>query len=89
MENAVASTSGGMQVVGRLGMDDEIDTADLVLLVDTDAQGNVSVSLNAETQRTLYHVLVMGLPVSDVATTVRPNLDIVGSNETLAARSEL
>ena len=42
MENAVASTSGGMQVVGRLGMDDEIDTADLVLLVDTESESLVN-----------------------------------------------
>jgi chromosome partitioning protein len=56
-----------------------------VLLVDTDAQGNVSVSLGAKGERSLYHVLVMGLRVSDVATTIRPNLDLVPSNETLAA----
>ena len=56
-----------------------------VLLVDTDAQGNVSVSLGAKGERSLYHVLVMGLRVSDVAQTIRPNLDLVPSNETLAA----
>lgn len=56
-----------------------------VLLVDTDAQGNVSVSLNASSERSLYHVLVMGLRVADCAKTVRPNLDLLPSNETLAA----
>lgn len=56
-----------------------------VLLVDTDAQGNVSVSLGANSERSLYHVLVMGLRVSDATKTVRPNLDLLPSNETLAA----
>jgi chromosome partitioning protein len=56
-----------------------------VLLVDTDAQGNVSVSLGASSERSLYHVLVMGLRVSDATKTVRPNLDLLPSNETLAA----
>src|SRR5262249_42477865 len=32
-----------------------------VLLIDTDAQGNVAVSLDARSERSLYHVLVMGL----------------------------
>ena len=56
-----------------------------VLLVDTDAQGNVSVSLGASAERSLYHVLVMGLRVSDAVRQVRPNLDLLPSNETLAA----
>jgi chromosome partitioning protein len=56
-----------------------------VLLVDTDAQGNVSVSLGATGERSLYHVLVMGLRVQDVVQRIRPNLDLVPSNETLAA----
>jgi len=56
-----------------------------VLLVDTDAQGNVSVSLGAGSERSLYHVLVMGLRVADAVKEVRPNLDLLPSNETLAA----
>jgi len=36
-----------------------------VLLVDTDAQGNVGVSLRVKSERTLYHVLVMGLSGKD------------------------
>ncbi|WP_437819305.1 ParA family protein [Sorangium sp. So ce1078] len=56
-----------------------------VLLVDTDAQGNVSVSLGAGAERSLYHVLVMGLRVADATRAVRPNLDLLPSNETLAA----
>lgn len=56
-----------------------------VLLVDTDAQGNVSVSLGASSERSLYHVLVMGLRVEDTIKTVRPNLDLIPANETLAA----
>lgn len=56
-----------------------------VLLVDTDAQGNVGVSLGVKTDRNLYHVLVMGLPVEQAVTEVRPGLDLLSSNETLAA----
>ncbi len=56
-----------------------------VLLVDTDGQGNVAVSLGLKSERSLYHVLVMGLALSDAVTTPRPNLDVLPSNETLAA----
>jgi chromosome partitioning protein len=56
-----------------------------VLLVDTDSQGNVGVSLGIKAERTLYHVLVMGVRARDAAVNVRPNLDLVVSNETLAA----
>jgi chromosome partitioning protein len=56
-----------------------------VLLVDTDSQGNVSVSFGVKAERTLYHVLVMGVRPRDAAVRVRPNLDLLASNETLAA----
>jgi chromosome partitioning protein len=56
-----------------------------VLLVDTDSQGNVAVSLGVKAEKTLYHVLVLGVRASDAAVHVRPNLDLVVSNETLAA----
>ncbi len=56
-----------------------------VLLVDTDSQGNVGVSLGVKTERSLYHVLVMGLKPKDAAVNIRPNLDLIVSNETLAA----
>ena len=56
-----------------------------VLLVDTDAQGNIAVSLDMHPEKTLYHVLVMGQRPSDVIVNVRPNLDVLPSNETLAA----
>jgi chromosome partitioning protein len=56
-----------------------------VLLVDTDSQGNVAVSLGASCERTLYHVLVMGLRVADAVQSLRPGLDLLPSNETLAA----
>ena len=39
----------------------------------------------ASAERSLYHVLVMGLRVADAVKTVRPNLDLLPSNETLAA----
>lgn len=56
-----------------------------VLLVDTDSQGNVAVSLGASAERSLYHVLVMGLRATDAIQKVRPGLDLLPSNETLAA----
>lgn len=56
-----------------------------VLLVDTDAQGNVAASLGLKAERSLYHVLVMGLAPTAVAQPVRTNLDVLASNETLAA----
>lgn len=56
-----------------------------VLLVDTDGQGNVAVSLGLKPERTLYHVLVMGLALEQAVTPIRPGLDILPSNETLAA----
>jgi chromosome partitioning protein len=56
-----------------------------VLLVDTDSQGNVSVSLGVKAEKTLYHVLVMGARAEAAAVHVRPNLDLLAANETLAA----
>jgi chromosome partitioning protein len=56
-----------------------------VLLVDTDSQGNVGVSLAVKSERSLYHVLVMGVRPEVAAVQVRPNLDVITSNETLAA----
>lgn len=56
-----------------------------VLLVDTDGQGNVGTSLGIERERSLYHVLVMGLPLRDAIVNARPGLDVLPANETLAA----
>lgn len=56
-----------------------------VLLVDTDSQGNVAASLGIKAEKSLYHVLVMGLRIDDAVVNVRPNLDLLPSNETLAA----
>jgi chromosome partitioning protein len=56
-----------------------------VLIVDTDSQGNVGVSFNVKAERSLYHVVVMGAPVADASVRVRDNLDLLASNESLAA----
>jgi chromosome partitioning protein len=56
-----------------------------VLLVDADGQGNVATSLGLEAERSLYHVLVMGLPFEQAKISARPNLDVIAANETLAA----
>lgn len=55
------------------------------LLIDTDAQGNVGVSLGVAGERSLYHVLVEGVHPSEVAVPVRGKLDVVTSDATLAA----
>jgi len=56
-----------------------------VLLVDTDGQGNAGASLGVKYERSLYHVLVMGLAYQDAIVPARPNLDLLPANETLAA----
>jgi chromosome partitioning protein len=56
-----------------------------VLLVDADGQGNVGTSLGIRGEKTLYHVLVHGLSVEECAVPVRPGLDVLTSNESLAA----
>jgi len=56
-----------------------------VLLIDTDGQGNVATSLGMKFERSLYHVIVMGLDYRDVLQEARPNLHVVPANETVAA----
>lgn len=56
-----------------------------VLLIDTDAQGNVGVSLGVAGEKSLYHVLVDGADPSDVCVPVRQHLDVITSDSTLAA----
>ena len=55
------------------------------LLVDVDAQGNVGASLGIRGNRTMYHVLVLGEDPREAAIPVRANLEVITSNETLAA----
>lgn len=56
-----------------------------VLLIDTDAQGNVGISLGVAGEKSLYHVLVDGEDPGDVAVPVRAHLDVITSDCTLAA----
>jgi chromosome partitioning protein len=55
------------------------------LLIDLDAQGNVGVSLGVNGQKTLYHVLVDGVRPEDAAVPVRKDLDVITSDQTVAA----
>ncbi len=55
------------------------------LLIDTDAQGNVGVSLGVAGEQTLYHVLVDGKEPTEVCVPVRQHLDVITSDQTLAA----
>ncbi len=54
-----------------------------VLLVDVDAQGNLSMALGLRPRRSLYEVLVDGARATDCITTARPNLDLLAANESL------
>ena len=56
-----------------------------VLLIDVDPQGNVGVSLGVRGETTLYHVLVLGQDPREVSVPLRKNLDVITSNESLAA----
>jgi len=56
-----------------------------VLLIDTDAQGNVGVSLGVAGEQSLYHVLVDGLDPNEVSIPVRQHLDVITADATLAA----
>lgn len=56
-----------------------------VLLIDTDAQGNVGVSLGVAGERSLYHVLVDGADPAETSVPVRQHLDVITSDSTLAA----
>ena len=56
-----------------------------VLLIDTDAQGNVGTSLGVKGEKTLYHVLVEGAPLDDACVPVRGHLDVITADATLAS----
>ena len=56
-----------------------------VLLLDTDAQGNVGASLGVRGAQTLYHVVVDGADPTEVSVPVRKGLDVVTSDASLAA----
>ncbi len=56
-----------------------------VLLIDTDAQGNVGVSLGVAGEKSLYHVLVDGTEPTESCVPVRKHLDVITSDSTLAA----
>jgi chromosome partitioning protein len=55
------------------------------LLIDTDAQGNVGVSLGVAGERSLYHVIVDGADPDDASVPVRQHLDVITADSTLAA----
>jgi chromosome partitioning protein len=56
-----------------------------VLLVDTDAQGNVGLSLGLTGEHNLYHVIAENLDPDDAIVPVRKNFDIITSSQLLAA----
>lgn len=54
-----------------------------VLVVDVDAQGNLAMAFGVKPRRTLYEVLVDGARAADCVTPARPNLDLLGADESL------
>ncbi len=58
------------------------------LLIDLDSQGNVGVSLGIRSPRTIYDVLISGVPPEDVAVPIRKGLDVITSDRSLA-RAEI
>ncbi len=55
------------------------------LLIDLDAQGNVGVSLGITGEFTSYNMLIDDRAADECAVPIRNNLDVITSNETLAA----
>lgn len=56
-----------------------------VLLIDTDAQGNVGICLGVSGESSLYHVIVDGADPADIAVPIRRNLEVITSDPSLAA----
>jgi chromosome partitioning protein len=54
-----------------------------VLLVDVDAQGNLSTALGMQPRRTIYEVLIDHAKMADCTVTARPNLDLVAADDSL------
>lgn len=54
-----------------------------VLLVDTDAQGNLAIALGTTPKRTIYEPLVDGARAASCIVNTRPNLDLLASDDTL------
>lgn len=54
-----------------------------VLLVDVDAQGNLSMSLGIQARRSLYDLLVDGVKAADCIVPARPNLDLIVADQSL------
>ncbi len=61
------------------------DRGHKVLLIDTDAQGNVGVCLGVAGEKSLYHVIVEDANPVEVCIPVRGGLDVITSDATLAA----
>lgn len=55
-----------------------------VLLIDMDSQANAGDALGVRSGPTLYHWLIDGMPLAQVAQEVRPNLYLVRSDKTTA-----
>lgn len=60
-----------------------------VLLVDVDAQGNLATALGIQPRRTLYEVLVDGMPAERCLTPARPRLDLLAADSALMTAQPL
>jgi chromosome partitioning protein len=55
-----------------------------VLLIDADPQGSVGVSLGVRSQRSLYQVLLKGMPLEEAVVPLAGNFDVLVADGTLA-----
>lgn len=68
----VANVSAGLALKGAR-----------VLLVDIDAQGNLAAALGVSPRHTIYEMLVDGAKPEKCIIPARPNLDLIGADDTL------
>ncbi len=58
-----------------------------VLIIDVDSQGHVGISLGIEdeAEKSMYHLLVEDEPLSECTVSARPNLDVLPGDDSLAS----
>ncbi len=58
-----------------------------VLIIDVDSQGHVGISLGCDdrAERSLYHLMIEGLPLEQCIVEARPNLDVLPGDDSLAS----